>query len=114
MEAFKKLVKYALVEIESDDRFLLVFVQPLTSLFAILAFAVHPEVGVWENDFSLGDGENFRYGHFEKRKLRQLQMIFQEIIRITSGKKIHGTGAVPGGVNKNVSIEERDFSAMDA
>ena len=32
----------------------------------------------------------------------------QEIIRITAGKKIHGTGAVPGGVNKNVSIAERD------
>jgi NAD-reducing hydrogenase large subunit len=32
----------------------------------------------------------------------------QEIIRITSGKRIHGTGAVPGGVNKNVSISERD------
>ncbi len=32
----------------------------------------------------------------------------QEIIKATSGKKIHGTGAVPGGVNKNLSIEERD------
>ncbi|HAK94489.1 MAG TPA: Ni/Fe hydrogenase subunit alpha [Planctomycetes bacterium] len=37
----------------------------------------------------------------------------QEIIRITAGKKIHGTGAVPGGVNKNVSIEERDFLRKD-
>ncbi len=33
----------------------------------------------------------------------------QEIIRVTSGKKIHGTGAIPGGINKNLSIEERDF-----
>jgi NAD-reducing hydrogenase large subunit len=32
----------------------------------------------------------------------------QEIIKATAGKKIHGTGAVPGGVNKNLSIEERD------
>lgn len=32
----------------------------------------------------------------------------QEIIKATSGKKIHGTGAIPGGVNKNLSIEERD------
>ncbi len=32
----------------------------------------------------------------------------QEIIRVTAGKKIHGTGAIPGGVNKNVSIAERD------
>jgi len=32
----------------------------------------------------------------------------QEIIRLTAGKKIHGTGAIPGGINKNLSIEERD------
>lgn len=32
----------------------------------------------------------------------------QEVIRLTAGKKIHGTGAVPGGINKNLSIEERD------
>ncbi len=32
----------------------------------------------------------------------------QELIKATAGKKIHGTGAVPGGVNKNLSIEERD------
>ncbi len=32
----------------------------------------------------------------------------QEIIQATAGKKIHGTGAIPGGVNKNLSIEERD------
>ena len=32
----------------------------------------------------------------------------QEVIKVTAGKKIHGTGAIPGGVNKNVSIAERD------
>jgi NAD-reducing hydrogenase large subunit len=32
----------------------------------------------------------------------------QEVILATAGKKIHGTGAVPGGVNKNLSLEERD------
>ncbi len=32
----------------------------------------------------------------------------QEIIKATAGKKIHGTGAVPGGVNKNLSVAERD------
>ena len=32
----------------------------------------------------------------------------QEIIEATSGKKIHGTGAIPGGINKNLSIQERD------
>ena len=32
----------------------------------------------------------------------------QEIIKATAGKKIHGTGAIPGGINKNLSITERD------
>ncbi|HHN78988.1 MAG TPA: Ni/Fe hydrogenase subunit alpha, partial [Phycisphaerales bacterium] len=32
----------------------------------------------------------------------------QEVIKATAGKKIHGTGAVPGGINKNLSVEERD------
>ena len=33
----------------------------------------------------------------------------QEVIKVTAGKKIHGTGAIPGGINKNLSIEERDM-----
>ncbi len=37
-----------------------------------------------------------------------LRKFGQEIIRITSGKRVHGTGAVPGGVNKLVTAEERD------
>lgn len=37
----------------------------------------------------------------------------QEIILRTAGKKIHGTGAIPGGINKNLSIEERDFLLKD-
>jgi len=32
----------------------------------------------------------------------------QEIIKATAGKKIHGTGAIPGGINKNLTIQERD------
>ena len=32
----------------------------------------------------------------------------QEIIKATAGRKIHGTGAIPGGINKNLSIAERD------
>jgi NAD-reducing hydrogenase large subunit len=32
----------------------------------------------------------------------------QEIIRMTAGKRVHGTGAIPGGVNKNLSRAERD------
>jgi NAD-reducing hydrogenase large subunit len=37
-----------------------------------------------------------------------LRKFGQEIILATAGKKIHGTGAVPGGMNKNLSLEERD------
>ena len=37
-----------------------------------------------------------------------LRKIGQEIIRITAGKRVHGTGSVPGGVNKSVSDAERD------
>jgi len=37
----------------------------------------------------------------------------QEIIKATAGKKIHGTGAIPGGINKNLSIEERDELKKD-
>jgi len=32
----------------------------------------------------------------------------QEIIAATAGKKVHGTGAIPGGINKVLSKEERD------
>lgn len=37
----------------------------------------------------------------------------QELIKATAGKKIHGTGAIPGGVNKNLSIAERDGFLKD-
>jgi NAD-reducing hydrogenase large subunit len=37
----------------------------------------------------------------------------QEVIEATAGKKIHGTGAIPGGVNKNLSIQERDELLKD-
>jgi len=42
-----------------------------------------------------------------------LRKFGQEIIRITSGKRVHGTGAVPGGINKLVSKEERDTLKRD-
>ncbi|MDZ7844895.1 MAG: Ni/Fe hydrogenase subunit alpha [Anaerolineales bacterium] len=32
----------------------------------------------------------------------------QEIIRATAGKKIHGTGAIPGGINKHLSPEDKE------
>ena len=37
----------------------------------------------------------------------------QEIIKATAGKKIHGTGAIPGGINKNLSAAERDAFLAD-
>lgn len=38
-------------------------------------------------------------------KLRQFG---QEVIEATAGKKIHGTGAIPGGVNKTLATRDRD------
>ena len=32
----------------------------------------------------------------------------QEIIKSTAGKKVHGTGAIPGGINKNLSTAEKN------
>jgi NAD-reducing hydrogenase large subunit len=32
----------------------------------------------------------------------------QEIIEATAGKKIHGTGAIPGGINKHLSLSDKD------
>jgi NAD-reducing hydrogenase large subunit len=37
----------------------------------------------------------------------------QEVIRLTAGKRVHGTGSVPGGVNKSLTVEERDFLQKD-
>ena len=36
-----------------------------------------------------------------------LRKFGQEVIRMTAGKRVHGTGAIPGGVNKSLSREER-------
>jgi len=36
----------------------------------------------------------------------------QEIIQATAGKKIHGTGAIPGGINKHLSIEASHLSLV--
>lgn len=43
-----------------------------------------------------------------------LRRFGQEIIEATAGKRIHGTGAIPGGINKNLSIAERDRFLKDA
>jgi len=37
----------------------------------------------------------------------------QEVIRVTAGKRVHGSCAIPGGVNKHLSAEERDYLLRD-
>ncbi len=37
-----------------------------------------------------------------------LRKFGQEVIRITAGKRVHGTGSIPGGVNKHITAAERD------
>lgn len=37
-----------------------------------------------------------------------LRKFGQEIIKATAGKKIHGTGAIPGGANKSLTPEEKE------
>jgi NAD-reducing hydrogenase large subunit len=37
----------------------------------------------------------------------------QEVIRHTAGKRIHGTGSIPGGVNKSLTAAERDELLKD-
>lgn len=33
----------------------------------------------------------------------------QEVIRVTSGKRVHGTGVIPGGMSRNLSRDDRDY-----
>ena len=42
-----------------------------------------------------------------------LRKFGQEVIRVTAGKRIHGTGSIPGGVNKSLTQEERDLLLAD-
>ena len=42
-----------------------------------------------------------------------LRKFGQEVIRLTAGKRVHGTGAVPGGVNRKLSGAERLALAAD-
>jgi NAD-reducing hydrogenase large subunit len=37
----------------------------------------------------------------------------QEVIRLTAGKRVHGTGAIPGGVNKSLDREEVGYLKQD-
>jgi NAD-reducing hydrogenase large subunit len=43
-----------------------------------------------------------------------LRKFGQEAIRLTAGKRVHGTGSIPGGINKHLSAEERDYLRQDA
>jgi NAD-reducing hydrogenase large subunit len=47
------------------------------------------------------------------RKGVLLRKFGQEVIRHTAGKRIHGTGSVPGGVNKSLTASERDELLKD-
>ena len=42
-----------------------------------------------------------------------LRKFGQEVIRVTAGKRIHGTGSIPGGVNKHVSQQDRAMLLAD-
>ncbi len=42
------------------------------------------------------------------RKAILMRKFGQDIIEATAGKKIHGTGAIPGGINRNLPVETRD------
>ncbi|MGZ4958297.1 MAG: Ni/Fe hydrogenase subunit alpha [Methylomonas sp.] len=43
----------------------------------------------------------------------KLRKYGQELIRVISGKKVHGTGAIAGGMNKSLTKEERDYLLQD-
>ncbi len=47
------------------------------------------------------------------RKGVLLRKYGQEIIRMTAGKRVHGTGAIPGGVNKALAADERALLLRD-
>ncbi|MEK7484406.1 MAG: Ni/Fe hydrogenase subunit alpha [Planctomycetota bacterium] len=52
-------------------------------------------------------GVALKHREFAKKGIL-MRKFGQEIILATAGKKIHGISAVPGGIHKNLSIEERD------
>lgn len=42
------------------------------------------------------------------RRAIMMRKFGQEIIEATAGKKVHGTGAIPGGINRNLPVDRRD------
>jgi NAD-reducing hydrogenase large subunit len=47
------------------------------------------------------------------RRAVMMRKYGQEIIAATAGKKVHGTGAIPGGINRNLPITKRDEFLKD-
>ncbi len=47
------------------------------------------------------------------RRAVMMRKYGQEIIEATAGKKVHGTGAIPGGINHNLPIGKRDAFLKD-
>ena len=43
----------------------------------------------------------------------KLRKFGQEVIRMTAGKRVHGTGAIPGGINKVLSKDDRETLIKD-
>lgn len=43
----------------------------------------------------------------------KLRKYGQEVIRMITGKRIHGTGAIAGGMNKALAVAERDYLLQD-
>ena len=43
----------------------------------------------------------------------KLRKYGQEVIRVITGKRVHGTGSIPGGMNKPLNREERDYLLQD-
>ena len=60
----------------------------------------------------IGVAKDERFKHLAVQGV-MMRKFGQEVIKATAGKKIHGTGAIPGGINKNLSLAERDFFLKD-
>jgi NAD-reducing hydrogenase large subunit len=43
----------------------------------------------------------------------RLRKYGQEVIRVVSGKRVHGSAAIPGGMNKALTAEDRDYLRKD-
>ena len=47
------------------------------------------------------------------RKGVLLRKFGQEVIRVTAGKRVHGSGSIPGGINKSLTRADRDLLLKD-